>query len=45
MHASNLKTLIIEAGKCLMHDPQAVLQAAISRDITIIAAESREDLG
>lgn len=44
MHSSNLKTLILEAGKCLMHEPQAIIQAAIARDITIIAAECREDL-
>ncbi|MEY4699873.1 MAG: hypothetical protein RL326_60 [Pseudomonadota bacterium] len=44
MHASNLGTLVVEAGKCLMHDPQAVLEKAIAYDITIVAAERKEDL-
>jgi DUF1009 family protein len=44
MHASNLGTLVVEAGKCLMHDPQAVLEKAIACDITIVAAERKEDL-
>jgi DUF1009 family protein len=44
MHASNLGTLVVEAGKCLMHDPQAVLEKAIGYDITIVAAERKEDL-
>lgn len=44
MRESNLGTLIIEAGKCLIHDPQAVLEKAIACDITIVAAERKEDL-
>ncbi len=45
MRDSNLGTLIVEAGKCLILDPQAVLQKAIECGITIIAAEQKEDLG
>jgi DUF1009 family protein len=44
MHASNLSTLVIEAGKCLMLDPQALLERAVQLGIAIIAAERLEDL-
>ena len=45
MRESNLGTLVIEAGKCLIHDPQAVLEKALAYGITIVAAERKEDLG
>jgi DUF1009 family protein len=45
MKASNLGTLVVEAGKCLILDPQAVIEKAIALGITIVAAESKEDLG
>lgn len=45
MKASNLGTLVVEAGKCLILDPQAVIEKAIAHGITIVAAETKEDLG
>jgi DUF1009 family protein len=45
MKASNLGTLVVEAGKCLILDPQAVIEKAMSHGITIVVAETKEDLG
>jgi DUF1009 family protein len=44
MQASNLSMLVIEAGKCLMLDPQAFLERAMQLGIAIVAAERVEDL-
>ncbi len=44
MRDSNLGTLVVEAGKCLIHDPQTVLERALRYDITIVAAEQKSDL-
>lgn len=44
MKDSNLGVLVVEAGKCLIHDPQAVLEKALQYDITIVAAVQKTDL-
>jgi DUF1009 family protein len=44
MKASNMSLLVIEAGKCLILDPQAFLEKAMQLNIAVVAAERLEDL-
>jgi DUF1009 family protein len=44
MEENKLTALVVEAGRCIMLDPQAILQAAEARGIAIVAAETIEQL-
>ena len=45
MEQNKLTALVVEAGRCIMLDPQGILQAAEARGIAIVAAENVDQLG
>lgn len=44
MHESNLSLLVIEAGKCLILEPQHFLERALQLNIAVVAAEQAADI-
>jgi len=44
MKESNLSLLVIEAGKCLILEPQSFLERAMQLNIAVIAAENSTDI-